>query len=124
MQIQFNTDHNIEGGEGLAAYVDGIVDKALSPVSDHITRVEVHLSDESSNKSTPNHKRCVMEARLEGRQPIVVTHEASTVDEAVIGAANKLTRRVDHVIGRLRRLASRRFDPAPDAPETAVRSFD
>jgi hypothetical protein len=119
MQIQFNTDHNIEGHEGLAARVDGVVENALSLVSDHITRVEVHLSDESSNKRTPNDKHCVMEARLEGHQPVVVTHDASTVDEAVIGAANKLTRRVDHVIGRLRNLASRQIDPAPDAPETA-----
>jgi len=122
MQIQFNTDHNIEGSEGLAAYIDGVIDKALSLVSDHITRVEVHLTDESSNKSTLHDKRCVMEARLEGHQPIAVTHEASTVDEAVEGAANKLARRVDHVIGRLRSRASSRIDPAPDAPETAVHS--
>jgi ribosome-associated translation inhibitor RaiA len=122
MHIQFNTDHNIEGSEGLAAYVDGVVDKALSPVSNHITRVEIHLTDESSNKSTPHDKRCVMEARLEGHQPIAVTHEASTVDEAVEGAANKLARRVDHVIERLRSGASSRIDPAPDAPEIAVNS--
>jgi ribosome-associated translation inhibitor RaiA len=122
MQIQFNTDHNIEGGEGLAAYVDGVVDKALSPVSDHITRVEIHLTDESSNKSTPHDKRCVMEARLEGHQPIAVTHEASTVDGAVEGAADKLARRVDHVIERLLSRASSRNDPAPYAPEIAVNS--
>jgi len=90
MRIQFNTDHNIEGGEGLAAYVDAIEDKALRHVSDHITRVKVHLTDESSNKSTPHDKRCVMEARIEGHQPIAVTEEASTADEAVEGAATKL----------------------------------
>jgi ribosome-associated translation inhibitor RaiA len=101
MQIQFNTDHNIEGREGLAAYVSGVVENALSPVSESITRVEIHLSDENGNKPGPNDKRCVMEARLEGHQPIAVTHEASDVDDAVIGAAGKLSRRVNHILGRL-----------------------
>ena len=122
MQIQVNTDHNIEGGAGLVAYVSNVVEAALNLVSDHITRVEVHLSDETGSKSSPNNIRCVMEARLEGHQPIAVTHEASTVDEAVEGAANKLARRVDRVIERLRIRASSPIDPAPDAPETAVHS--
>ena len=67
MQIQINTDHNIENHEALAAQVLGVVESALSRLSDHITRVEVHLSDESSHKSSQNDKRCMMEARLEGR---------------------------------------------------------
>jgi len=50
MQVQINTDHNIEGREALAAYVSGVVEAALSRISDHITRVEVHLSDENSDK--------------------------------------------------------------------------
>ena len=42
MQIQVNTDHTIEGhGEALAARIRGVVENALSRVSDHITRVEV-----------------------------------------------------------------------------------
>ena len=53
MQIQINTDHNIKGHEALAAQVRGVVESALSHLSDHITRVEVHLSDESSHKTTP-----------------------------------------------------------------------
>jgi hypothetical protein len=34
----------------------------------------------------------VMEARLEGRQPVAVTHQAATLDQALEGAAHKLTR--------------------------------
>jgi hypothetical protein len=52
MQIQINTDRNIEGHETLAAQVRGVVKSALTRISDHITRVEVHLSDESSHKSS------------------------------------------------------------------------
>jgi Sigma 54 modulation protein / S30EA ribosomal protein len=113
MQIQFNTDHNIEGHEALAAQVRGVVQCALSRISDHITRVEIHLSDDSSHKSSRSGKRCMMEARLEGRQPIAVTHQAATVDQAVAGAAAKLTRLIESTLGRLHDEKSRRTDPPP-----------
>ncbi len=119
MQVQINTDHNIEGHEALAARVSGIVEHALSRISDHITRVEVHLSDENSDKNGPNDKRCVMEARLEGRQPIAVTHQAATLDQAVEGAVHKLTRLIESTLGRLHDQASRRTDPPQPEPKDA-----
>lgn len=113
MQIQVNTDHNIEGHEALAAHVSGVVESALSRISEHISRVEVHLSDETRHKSGHDDKRCMMEARLEGRHPVAVTHEAATLDEAVDGAADKLTRVIDNTLGRLHDQKSRRTDPPP-----------
>ncbi len=103
MKIQINSDRNIEGHEALAAHVSGIVESALSQVSDHITRVEVHLSDENSDKKHGNDDmRCMMEARLEGHQPVAVTHHAQTLHQAVDGAADKLCRLIDSTLGRLR----------------------
>lgn len=101
MQIQVNTDHNIEGHEKLAAQVRGVVESALSRTSDQVTRVEVHLSDENSQKTGQNDKRCMMEARLEGLQPVAVSLQAATVDEAVDGAADKLTRLIESTLDRL-----------------------
>jgi ribosome-associated translation inhibitor RaiA len=119
MQIQINTDHNIEGHEALVAQVSGVVENALSRISDHITRVEVHLSDENSDKGGKNEKRCVMEARLERRQPVAVTHQAETLDQAVDGAADKLARLIESTLGRLHDQASRRTDPpAPELKHT------
>ena len=46
--------------------------------------------------------RCVMEARLEGRQPAAVTHQAATLDNAIKGAADKLARLIESTLGRLR----------------------
>jgi len=112
MQIQINTDHNIEGHEKLSAHVKGVVEGALSQIGDHITRVEVHLSDENGHKSGQNDKRCMMEARLEGHPPIAVTHHAATLGQAVDGAADKLTRLIEGTVGRLRDLRSHRTDPA------------
>lgn len=114
MQININTDRNIQGHEELVARFSGVVESALSRISDRITRVEVHLSDENSNKKGGNDTmRCVMEARLEGRRPIAVTHQAATLDQAVDGAADKLTGLIESTLGRLRDQRSRRTDPPP-----------
>ena len=103
MQIQMNTDGNIEGHDALATQVSSTVESALSRFSDHITRVEVQLSDENSDKKGGNDDMCcVLEARLEGRKPIAVTHHAATVDQAVDGAADKLHRLIESTLGRLR----------------------
>lgn len=111
MQSQINTDRNIEGHEALATQVSGAVDSALSRFSAHITRVEVHLSDENSHKNGQKDKRCMMEARLEGRQPIAATHQAATVDLAVDGAAGKVTRMIERTLGRLHDQQNHRTDP-------------
>jgi hypothetical protein len=103
MQVLLNTDHNIEGREGLAAHIEGVVVSALSHFSQHVTRVEVHLSDENGDKAGTRDKRCMMEARIEGHQPSAVTHHAATVDEAVHGAAGKLERSLESTLGRLHR---------------------
>lgn len=101
MQIQVNTDDNVEGREELARHVEAEVSHTLSHFSDHITRVEVHLSDEDSDKSGRNDKRCLMEARLAGRRPVAVSHHAGSLDEAFNGAAEKLKRSLESTLGRL-----------------------
>ena len=109
MQIQINTDRNIKGNEALAAQVRDVVESALSRISDRITRVEVHLSDESGL----NDKRCMMEARLKGLKPIAVTQLAVTVDQAVTGAAGKLVRLIENTLARLRDQKGRKPNPPP-----------
>ena len=106
MQIQINTDHNIQSSEALEAWAKGVVESALVRARDHITRVEIHLSDENSHKSGQNDKRCMMEARLEGRHPIAVTEHAASIDLAVNGAAGKLARMIESVDGRAADLAT------------------
>jgi ribosome-associated translation inhibitor RaiA len=116
MKVQVNTDHTIEGHEALAARIRGVVENALSRVSDHITRVEVHLTDERGPKRGKNDKRCMMEARLEARQPIAVTDEAATLDLAVNGAADKLARMIEHTLNKLHDQRTHRTDPPLHGP--------
>ena len=101
MQIQVNTDHNIPGHEALVTRVEETVNKALQRFGTQITRVEVHLSDDNGNKSGANDKRCVMEARLEGHQPLVASHHAESVKQAYSGAATKLKTALTHALGKL-----------------------
>jgi ribosome-associated translation inhibitor RaiA len=102
MQIQIHTDHNIDGHAKLAEHVKAVVEGTLGRFVADITRVEVHLSDQNSGKGGEDDKRCVMEARLEGRGPTAVTHQAATVGQAVAGAAHKLERSLDSTLERLR----------------------
>ncbi|QVL51965.1 MAG: hypothetical protein KFB97_10715 [Cyanobium sp. M30B3] len=102
MQIQINTDNNIEGHEQLAEQVEAVVRDALQRFSEKITRVEVHLSDENSDKKFGvEDKRCLLEARPAGHQPIAVSHEAATTELAVEGALERLTHLLDGTLGRM-----------------------
>ena len=101
MKIQINTDHNIHGHEATIESIEAMVESTLGHLAEHITRVEVHLTDENAKKGGSTDKRCMMEARLEKHQPIAVTEEAATMDTAVDGAAHKLKRLIDHTLSRL-----------------------
>lgn len=100
MKIQVNTDAHVDGDEQLVAHVIATIRHALERFSDHVTRVEAHLSDENGDKSGPQDQRCMLEARLEGQQPVAVTEHAATQEQAVHGAARKLVHLLDSKLGR------------------------
>ncbi|WP_018344975.1 HPF/RaiA family ribosome-associated protein [Cytophaga aurantiaca] len=102
MTIQFNTDKNIAGNDRTATYMNSMILDSLDRFSDHITRIEVYLSDENSNKTGGNDKRCLLEARLEGLKPIAVTNFSDTVEKAVSGAIDKLVGTLDKTLERQR----------------------
>jgi ribosome-associated translation inhibitor RaiA len=101
MHVQVNIGAHIEGRDALVTQARGAVEAELGRVCDHITRVEVHVTDENGPKRGQDDKRCVMEARLEGRQPVAVTHEAATFEQAIDGSAEKLSRLLASTLGRL-----------------------
>lgn len=102
MIIQVNTDHNIAGSERLNEHVKEVITEAFGRHSEHITRVEVHLSDENGNKSGVDDKKCVLEARMEGHQPVVATSHAGTTEQAVNLAIEKVKHSLDTIIGKMR----------------------
>lgn len=89
MQIQINTDKNVEGSERLVNYYTSELEKELARFEDKITRIEVHFGDENSDKFGLNDKRCLIEIRLEKKQPIAVTDYADTLEKSFYNTLQK-----------------------------------
>lgn len=100
MQIQVNSDRSIETDSELTRQVESAVNNTLKRFEQRVTRVEVHLTDVNSDKSGARDKRCVMEARPAGQDPVAVTNQAASLEEAVGGAAQKLKGLLDSRFGR------------------------
>ncbi|MEP6825076.1 MAG: HPF/RaiA family ribosome-associated protein [Ramlibacter sp.] len=103
MQIQINTSNGIENSESLEAWARDYLQQALERFSPDISRLEVQLADESKGRKGAADLRCMMEVRLNGREPLAATHHASTQDEAFRGAAQRLVHLLDHTLGKLDR---------------------
>lgn len=101
MQVIINTDHNVNLTEESIGVMESLVESTLGHFDSHLTRVEVHLSDESAGRSTGDDIRCRLEARPERRNPEFVTDNASSVDEALSGALRKMTHVLESTFGRL-----------------------
>lgn len=101
MDVLVNTDSSVEGHAALANDVEAAVRHSIARFSDRITRIEVHLSDENSHKHGSDDKRCLMEARISGRQPTAVSHNAADIEKAVSGATAKLKNALETVFGKM-----------------------
>jgi ribosome-associated translation inhibitor RaiA len=102
MTIQFNTDKNLTLHDGFREKLSSHLKEKLSRFSDHITRLEVHLSDDNGSKNGQHDKKCLLEAKVEGRPPIAVTANANNYEQAVDGAIEKIKSSLDTVFDRLK----------------------
>ncbi len=102
MQIQVNANHTVHTDASLERWARSELTEGLSRFQNEITTLEVHLSDQNSDRLSPDQKRCLIEARLVSHAPVAVNHVAPRVDEAFRGAAEKLKRALEHTLGRLR----------------------
>jgi len=100
MHIQLNTDASIHGSDSMNEWATRELTDRLARFRDHITRVEVHLTDINSARGGELDKRCVLEVRLAGRQPLAVTHVADRVADALVGACTKLQHALDAALGK------------------------
>lgn len=101
MIIQFNADRHLTVHEGFNDKLTDRLKKELNRFIEHITRLEVHLSDVNAEKKTANDKKCLIEARVKGKQPVAVTAFGDTHELAVYGAAEKLKNSLDSIFGRM-----------------------
>ena len=101
MIIQFNSDKNITGKAKFVTPIINLISTKLNIFSDEISRVEVHLTNEDCEIDNPMDKRCMMEARFAGMQPVAVTNMAETHEKAVGGAVDLLRNSLLAIIGHM-----------------------
>lgn len=101
MKIQVNTDTPVFGREDSTDRVEAEIAGALARFESRLTRVEVHLSRQSTGRTTGTDFRCMIEARPRGRGPLAVTHHATTAAEALLGSIDRLVALLTSTFGRL-----------------------
>jgi ribosomal subunit interface protein len=98
MQIQINAG-DVQHSDAIDNRIEEEIRSALQLFGEQVTRVEVHLR----NLNGPRHgvdKRCVIEVRLAGFDPLAVEADSDDLYQAVHLAAGKLERAVKHKIER------------------------
>lgn len=89
MTIQVNSDKNIQVSENFIAKIKKSLSDSLSRFEEFITRIEVFLADENSDKQGSNDKRCTIELRIKNLDPEAVTATADSIDLAFKQATDK-----------------------------------
>ena len=101
MFIQIHADNQIESDVERNARLEEQIRQRLARFEERITDVEVHVSDVNGSKGGHGDLRATLEARINGIPPIAVADEGTSFDRAVMGAAKKAIRALDHQLGRL-----------------------
>ncbi|PZR36422.1 MAG: hypothetical protein DI538_13905 [Azospira oryzae] len=97
MIFQFNTDRTIHGDQQQQEYFETLITQEINRYRNHISRIDVHLSDENGNKKGGTKVRCLLEAQILHNPPIVVIDQSNTVDLAVAGALRKLKTSLERI---------------------------
>lgn len=103
MIIRINTDKTLTGEKRSSDFFTSQIAEALQRFESHISRIEVHLKDENGIKGGFNNISCILEARLEGRQPIAVSSQADTMDLAIAGAIDKMKTAIGTIVGKIQK---------------------
>lgn len=118
MKVQVNTSNDIENKETLERWASDYLNEHLARFEQDITSIEVQMTDENhAGKGGGVDKRCMMEARVNGRAPVAVTNFAPDQNLAFRGAADKLSHALDHAFGKLDRREHRVRDTIRRDPE-------
>ena len=101
MFIQIHADNQVPSDNDRDARLEEQIKQRLARFEGRITDVEVHMSDINGPRGGDADKRASIEARVNGVQPVAAVDDAPTYERAVIGAAKKVVRALDHQLGKL-----------------------
>jgi hypothetical protein len=99
--IQIHADNQVPSDSERDGRLEDQIRQRLARFEGRITDVEVHVSDLNGARGGNGDLRCTMEARVNGIPPVAAVDEGTSVDRAVIGAAKKVVRALDHQLGKL-----------------------
>ena len=118
MHVQVNTSNGIDNKDSLERWAADFLNERLGRFRQDITGIEVQMSDENKgDKGGTSDKRCMLEARINGREPIAVTNYGSDQNLAFRGACDKLAKALEHAFGKLDRREHRARDTIRRDPE-------
>ncbi len=101
MFIQINTDNQVASDAERDARIEEQIRQRLARFEGRITDVEIHVSDINGPRGGAADLRATLEARVNGVPPVAVSDQGATVDRAILGAAKKAVRALDHQLGKL-----------------------
>ena len=101
MFIQIHADNQIPSDNERDTRLEEQIRQRLARFEGRITDVEVHVSDVNGPRGGNADLRATVEARVNGIPPVAAIDESNTIDRAVIGAAKKVVRALDHQLGKL-----------------------
>lgn len=108
----FTADHTTEttiqiNSRGLTTtaamdqHINDQIEQHLGRFLKRLTRIEVHIADENEpSRDTGDDKRCLIEARPAGRDPLVAEHTGADMYEAIDKAIHKIGRVLEHKLER------------------------
>ncbi len=106
MKVQINSDQTIKDSyEYLTEtqiFEKNLMD-SLRHFQNYISKIIVRFSDVNGSKESFNDKRCLIEVRLIGVQPIITTHQANNLHMALNGATDKAKRSLSHLFGKMKK---------------------
>jgi hypothetical protein len=99
--IQIHTDNQVASDQDRDNLLEEQIRQRLARFENRITDVEVHVSDVNGPRGGAADLRATLEARLNGVPPIAVAEHGTSIDRAILGAAKKAARALDHQLGKL-----------------------
>ncbi len=100
MFVQISTDNRLKSDAEANARLEEKVRAKLKRFESRLSDVEVHVTDMNGSRGGDGDKRVSLEARVNGHQPVAVHAEAERVETAVVAAADKAVRALEHALAR------------------------
>jgi ribosome-associated translation inhibitor RaiA len=102
IKVQVNASNDIDNKDSLESWASDFLNEQLARFDQDLTSIEVQLTDENHAVKGGVDKRCMLEARVNGRTPVAVTNYGTNQNLAIRGAADKLEHALDHALGKVR----------------------